>query len=221
MAINLNSICNSLQRGLFRLFADWEVTGQENVPPFGSLIVVANHMSNMDPAVLSPSIPRRTWFLAKKEIFRGPAVIFLRYWGAYPLNRRGTDLGAFRWALGKLDSGQCVVLFPEGTRSPEGGMRQAQSGVTKLALSSGASILPVGITGSERFGTWLRIFNPTGKLTIQIGTPFSLPEIEGKPTQALIDSMTTMIMERIAIQLPETYRGVYPISPRSGRDDRS
>jgi len=218
VAINLNSICNSIQQGLFRLFADWEVRGKENVPPFGSLIVVANHMSNMDPAVLSPSIPRRTWFLAKKEIFKGPAAIFLRYWGAYPLNRGRTDLGAFRWALSKLDSGQCIVLFPEGTRSPKGGMRQAQSGVTKLALSSGASILPVGITGSEHFGTWLRIFNPTGKLTVQIGRPFSLPEIEGTPTQAIIDSMTTMIMERIALQLPDTHRGVYPISPRVRQD---
>jgi 1-acyl-sn-glycerol-3-phosphate acyltransferase len=93
-------------------------------------------------------------------------------------------------------------------------MRKAHPGVALLALRSQAPILPVGITGTERLGSILRVFNPTGTIRVNIGTPFSLPIIEGNPGREVLDSLTGMIMQRTAALLPPGYHGVYAISPR-------
>ena len=204
---------NALQRMTLRLFADWKVTGRENVPPMGPLIIVSNHQSNFDPPLLGASIPRRMRFLAKDSIFVGPgAHWFLTSYGAFPLNRGSGDVRAYRWVLGQLDKGQAVVVLPEGTRS-RGGLSKANSGVARLALRSGAPLLPVGITGTERFGTWKRVFNPTGKIRVNIGQVFSLPSIDGQPSKEVLESLTELVMHRIAALLPESYQGAYRLAP--------
>ena len=215
----VNPAANVVQRVLLRAFAEWRVTGRENVPPHGPLIVVANHQSYCDAPLLSTSIPRRTRFLAKAGLFRWPLVSWLfRSYGAYPLSRSTADVGAYRWALRQLERDRAVVLFPEGTRT-QGGMRKAQAGVARLALRSQAPILPVGITGTERLGSILRILKPTGTIEVVIGTPFSLPNVEGRPSREVLDSLTEMIMHRIAAVLPAEYHGVYAITPRAGAAD--
>ena len=105
-------------------------------------------------------------------------------------------------------------MFPEGTRS-EGSLIRGQHGVVTLIRMTGATILPVGITGTERLKLLLRIVNPTGNITVNIGTPFSLPPVEGRINRSLMKSMTDIIMERIAALLPKSYRGVYELSTRS------
>ena len=203
------NICTFLQRGTFRLFADLTVEGRENIPRAGPLIIVANHQSNMDPPLLALIVPRRLRFLAKDGLFENPiGGAFLRAWGAHPLNREGRDIKAVRWALSWLDGGGTFVLFPEGTRNP-GSMSRAHDGVAQFALLSGAPLLPVGITGTEVFGSWLRVVNPTAKMTVKIGTPFHVPAVEGKATEQVLNSITNMIMGRIADLLPESYRGAY------------
>ena len=199
----------SFHRVTLRALADWEVEGRENVPPMGPLIVVANHQGSFDPPLIGASIPRRTWFLAKDDIFSGPPVSWLlRKYGAFPLSRSGPDIRAYRWALDKLDRDEVVVLFPEGTRN-RGGMREAQSGVVRLALKAQVPLLPVGITGTENMGTWLRVFNPTGRFRVRIGTAFSLPTLDGKLSTDVMKSLTDMVMHRVAALLPPAYQGVY------------
>ena len=205
----LNSTCNVAQRGTLRLFSDWSVHGEENVPPMGALIVVANHVSNFDPPLMSASFPRRVWFLAKKELFKGPGKWFFSTYGAYPVNRTATDAKAYRWALGKLATDQCLMIFPEGTRSRTGAMKKAQPGVVRLAMKSQAAIVPVGISGTDGMNSPFHVFRPTGRLRINIGRAFTLPDIEGRPSAAVLQSMTDMIMERVAMLLPSEYQGVY------------
>ena len=213
----LYHVSNFLQRITLGLFADYSVEGSEHVPPMGPLIVVANHQSNMDPPLLGVSFPRRIRFLAKDTIFRGPvARWFLTSYGAIPLSRSGPDVRAFRWALRELDAGGVVTLFPEGTRSP-GAMRKAHSGVARLALLSQAPLLPVGITGTEHIGHWLRVVYPTGRLHVRIGSAFTLPSIDGQPSKEVLNSMTEMVMRRVANLLPESYRGVYGASAPLGK----
>ena len=209
----LYDICNVAQRATLRLFADYKVTGTENVPPMGRLIVVANHQSNLDPPLLAASLPRRIWFLAKDGIFVNPIVDpFLRAYGAFPLDRGGRDVRAYRWALDRLERDQALVIFPEGTRN-NGSMNRALPGVASLALKTGAPLLPVAIVGSERMGHWIRAVNPTGTIRVNIGQVFSLPSIDGKPGIEVLQSLTDMIMQRIAALLPERYRGAYSIVP--------
>ena len=205
----VNAASNFVQGITLRLFSDWQVTGVENVPPSGPLIIVANHQSYTDPSLLSTSMPRRIGFLAKHTIFRGPVITwFLRQYGAFPLNREKSDLQAFRWVLSQLKGGQAIVVFPEGTRRP-GSLGRARSGVARLALAAQAPLLPVAITGTERLGSYLRVLRPSGDIRVRIGPTFSPPPLEGKPSKEVLNSFTDIIMHRIAALLPESYRGVY------------
>ena len=206
--------CNFLQNITLKWFAKFEVAGKENVPPVGPLIVVSNHLSNIDPSILAVSVSRRLQFLAKSSLFTGPFISKLLQWyGAYPLNRDRIDVTAFRWTLNQLRQDGVILIFPEGTRS-KGAMIKAKPGVARLVQMSDATILPVAITGTEHIGNVLRVVNPTGNIKVNIGSPFSLPKIDGTIDSAILKSMTDMIMERISILLPEKYRGVYEIDKK-------
>lgn len=212
--------CNTIQRFTLRTFSDWEVIGRENVPSMGPLIIVANHLSNLDPSLLGASLPRRIRFLAKDTLFVGGPLVrwFLGSYGAFPVNRDGVDVRAYRWALNQLDNDGALVVFPEGTRSRTSQLQKAKPGAVGLVLKTRAPVLPVAITGTERMGTWLRAVNPTGQIRVRIGEVFSLPDIEGRPNKEVVESLNTMIMHRVAELLPEGYRGAYsevaqPIGP--------
>ena len=215
----LYATCNVTQRFTLRAFADWKVTGRENVPSMGPLVVVANHLSNLDPPLLGASLPRRIRFLAKDTLFVGGPLVrwFLGSYGAFPVNRDGVDVRAYRWALNLLNNDGALVVFPEGTRSKNGQMQKAKPGVVGLVRRTNASILPVAITGTERMGTWMRAVNPTGRIRVRIGEVFSLPDIEGRLSKEVTESLNTMIMQRVAELLPEEYRGEYRDLGRSAR----
>jgi len=192
------------------LFADCRVSGRERVPKTGPLIVVANHQSNMDPPMIAAFVPRRMRFPAKAEIFeKGWAAYLLNAWGAFPLKRGETDRQAYEWLLAELakPSG-AVALFPEGTRTPRG-MRRAKSGIATLALRSGATLLPVGLTGTEGMSNYFRALWPTGKIRIKIGEPFTVRPGWKPESKEELDVLATEIMGRIACLLPEEYRGAY------------
>ena len=203
--------CNFLQRLTLRLLADYEVTGLDNVPGTGPLLIVANHQSNIDPSLIGATVPRRTWFLAKHTMFHNYiSSRFLRAYGAFPLNRLGGDIRAYRWLLGQLKNNKAVVVFPEGTRS-NGILQKASVGLVKFALKAQVPILPVGITGTEKLGTILRVINPTGSIKVNIGNVFSIPYTGGPVNSESLEYFTNMIMYRIADLLPEQKRGVYAI----------
>ena len=209
-------LCTFLQKSTLRLFADFKVEGVENVPPMGPLIIICNHQSNVDPTILRTLIPRQTWFLAKDGLFEHRILNwFFRSWGAFPLNREGVDIRAFRWVLNQLNYSQAIVLFPEGTRNP-GAMKKALPGVVRLALKSQASILPIGMIGTETLEKSYRVWYPNRKIRVNIGQVFSLPSIEGKPNKEVLESLNDMIMGRVAALLPESYQGVYKTSLGSG-----
>ena len=211
----LYPICRYLQGLTLKAFSNYKVNGKENVPPMGPLLIVSNHLSYVDPSVLSNAIPRRLRFLAKDTIFRGfPISQMLKAYGAHPINREGADIAAIRWARTQLSEDGALVMFPEGTRSG-GSLIRGQHGVVTLIRMTGATILPVGITGTERLKLLLRIVNPTGNITVNIGTPFSLPPVEGRINKSLMKAMTDIIMERIAALLPKSYRRVYELNTHS------
>mgnify|MGYP002525190722 FL=1 len=123
-------------------------------------------------------------------------------------NRSAAGIDAVRVLMQNLERDRAVVIFPEGTRSPNGALQKGMLGVVYLALKSQAAILPVGITGTETFPLW-RIPFPFRKMKAKIGQPFTLPVIEGKPSKEVMSSLLDMVMGRIADQLPPEYRGLH------------
>ena len=207
----LYPLCRYLQKLTLSTCSNFEVEGSENIPPMGSLIIVSNHMSNIDPSILSCGINRRLKFLAKDSLFKGfPISQILRSYGAYPIRRGQPDIGAIRWATDQLRKDAALVVFPEGTRN-DGKMIKGKIGIARLIKITQSTILPVGITGTERLQHLGRVVNPTGNIKVNIGTPFSLPMIEGNITKEIFGSLTEIIMLRIANLLPREYKGVYDV----------
>ncbi|MCI0843772.1 MAG: 1-acyl-sn-glycerol-3-phosphate acyltransferase [Chloroflexi bacterium] len=202
-------IGNLMGRFCFRAFGRLEVSGAECVPHFGPLIVVSNHLSLNDPPLLVAAIPRPLFFIGKKELFGNPITqFFMRSFHVSPFNRSGAGIDAMRALMQNLERDRAVVLFPEGTRSPDHTMQKGMLGVIYLAMKSQAPILPVAVTGTEKFPLW-RVPFPFGRLKANIGPPFTLPIIEGRPSREVMSSLLDMVMGRIADLLPPEYRGVY------------
>jgi 1-acyl-sn-glycerol-3-phosphate acyltransferase len=186
----------------------YEVVGVERVPQTGALVVVANHLNNADPPLVGASIPRRIRFMAKQELFDAkPFGFFIRLFGAFPVRRFEADLQALREAQRLLSAGAAIGMFPEGHRSRGKGMQQPFPGTALIALRSGATILPVGITGTEAITTPLVLFRKP-PIRVVIGEPFTLPQAKRVTAEAVRDGADE-IMCRIAELLPPKYRGLY------------
>ena len=198
-----------LARFCFGTFGRLDVIGKENVPPHGPIILVSNHLAFTDPPLLVAAIPRPLNFMGKKELFGNPIGRFLMHgFHVFPYNRNTASTETMRTLLGLLDQDRSVVVFPEGTRSKSHSLQEAQLGVVYLALKSQAPILPVGLTGTQKMRAW-RMPMPMCRLTANIGPPFTLPTVEGRTPRPVMHSMLRMIMERVALQLPPEFRGVY------------
>jgi len=143
-------------------FALWKVKaeGRDRVPRDGALIVAPTHESYLDPLLIGAYLPRDLSFMARRTLFvktteRGERRRRLfsawgRWAGVIELDREGADRAALKAALGALAEGRAVLVFPEGTRSPDGEVQAFRAGVALLALRSGAPVLPISIEGTRR-----------------------------------------------------------------------
>ena len=201
---------NNLGRFMMRTFGRVDVVGRENVPPVSPLIIAPNHQSNVDPPLLTGAFHRQLWFMGKRGLFANPVVAyFLRGFHVYPVDRDGKDLDAIRWCIGMLSKGEVLVVFPEGTRYPGTLGEGETNGAVYLALRGKAPILPVAITGTEHLRGFHRIAFPLRRLRVVIGQPYWLPDVEGRLSREVLNSLTRDLMHHIALLLPPQYRGVY------------
>ena len=195
-------------RILLLLLTRRRVEGRENVPRQGPLLIVSNHLSLVDPPLLNVSLDRKMMFMAKKQLFHFRLIGYLvRGFGAFPVHRGQLDRQALRQAYQVLADGLALIMFPEGMRSRRGQLRPAFFGAALIASRSGAPILPVGISGTEkleRLSWWWR-----PKITVNIGHPFHLPPPRSKLTRGELAELTRSIMQHVAELLPQEYRGDY------------
>ncbi len=196
---------------LFRL----QITGVEHVPLDGPILVVANHLHNADPVLVSVALPRPLHFMAKKELFSVPVLRWIvRRVGAFPVDRGRADRSAFRRAEATLHHGIAVGMFPEGTRSTTNALAPAHPGAGLIALRSGAPVLPVVITGSERLpGNGVKARKNEkrrwrGGIKVQFGPPFCIiPTAAGRRLSGA--DASDIMMKELARLLPSAYRGEY------------
>ena len=202
-------LSNTAFRGTLALFADIEVKHRERLNVDGPVIYVCNHLSNLDPPIVASLLPRRALFLAKRELFNNPLFTFLlKGWGAYPVSRYSADLRALRWARAVLDLQRAVVLFPEGTRSRNlEGLKKAHIGTALLAAQSSATLVPIGIYGTDNLQNIFKVLMPIAKIRVSVGEPFKIHTDISQ--RAELQRATEEIMARIAINLPPERRGIY------------
>jgi len=155
-----------------RLYFRLEARGAEQVPPTGPLLLVSNHSSVLDPPLVGGASPRQLSFLAKAELFEIPLLgRLIRALNARPVRREGSDARALKTALKVLEEGRALLVFPEGTRGPEGALREAKPGAGMLAVLSGAVVVPVLITGSGRALPKGAAFPRPAKAIVRFGQP--------------------------------------------------
>lgn len=200
----------SILRRIFNLVARLEIENLDRIPPQGSVLLAHNHLSRLDGPLMFMLVPRddATWLVA--HTYRKVPLLnwFVNSIGGIWINREAADLGALKQALAHLRSGGLLGIAPEGYISHSGGLKPARTGVAYLAEKGQARVVPVAITGTESVFHRLIRFR-RGRIQVVVGQAFTLPAVERQERPQALQRHTDEIMRRIAVLLPESYRGVY------------
>ncbi|MHC5005471.1 MAG: lysophospholipid acyltransferase family protein [Planctomycetota bacterium] len=190
-------------------------TGQENMPREGPAIVVGNHQSHLDPVIVGIVVHDRPCkSLARSSLFSfKPFGWAMSLCDAIPLSRGTSDMAAMRLALEELKVGRCVMLFPEGTRSPDGTLQRFLPGLRVLARRSGAPIVPVAVEGG--FDIWprdRRFPRLRGRLAAKAGAPVDPAPYRDDPERLLEELRRRIDAMRLELraELRERTGGTFP-----------
>jgi 1-acyl-sn-glycerol-3-phosphate acyltransferase len=172
--------------------------GREHLPRRGPLLLASNHRSFIDPFVIGTLVRRPVYYMAKRELFeRRWLAWLLNGLGAFPVDRGAGDGAAMDTARAILARGDCVVVFPEGTRVRPGPLGKPRRGVGRLALETGVPVMPVAVIGTEDVRRGWRI-RPR-KVRIRVGAPLCFPTT-GRSSPALAASVTERIWTCVNLQ---------------------
>ena len=182
----------------FRLYFRLGRIGMEHIPAEGPLLLAANHRSFLDPFVLGTMLKRPVYYVAKRELFANRLQSwFLNALGAFPVDRGAGDQEMLTTAKAILERGDVVLIFPEGTRVRPGGLGTPKRGIGRLALETGAPVVPLAVIGTERVRRGWRI--RPHRVTIRAGRPLTFPRVE-QPTKQLAQAVTDRIWPCVALQ---------------------
>jgi 1-acyl-sn-glycerol-3-phosphate acyltransferase len=175
-----------------------KIVGRENVPDEGCLII-SNHVSFMDPTTVGWAVGKEIYFLGRKSLFKPPFWNwFLPVCNVLPIDREGHDIAGMRRIIGMLKAGHSVLLFPEGTRSPDGELQPGQPGAALIAVKAGVPILPARVFGTfeslSRHDKRLR-FHP---IRVVIGKPYRPTPPESRLDRQDYDRVAQEMMAHIA-----------------------
>ena len=184
--------------GLELLLHRIKIEGRENVP-HGGCLIVSNHASYLDPTTVGWAVAREIFYLGRKTLFKPPVMNwFLPICNVIPIDRDSGDSSGLRKIIRMLRGGDAVLLFPEGTRTPDGTMQAPEAGAGLVALKSGVPILPVRVFGSfeclSRHQKRLRF----GPMRVVIGKPYLPPLPERGKEREAYEPIAQEMMRRIA-----------------------
>ncbi len=172
-----------------RIYYRAEINGLENIPKEGPLIFCGNHRTYLDPPLMVVTAKRDMRFLAKEELYKSKFLSFLGWvFEAIPVKRDEKDITAIKESLKALKNGQCIALFPEGTRNGIEKGEKAKDGVAFFAVRSGAKVVPCGIKGGTKGNR---------KVTITYGKPLDYGKYKGEKDKEVLDKITKEIMDDI------------------------
>ena len=191
-------LVNLTLRPLLLLFFRLGRMGREHIPKRGGVLLAANHRSFLDPFVIACCTLRPCYFMAKRELFEGR----LQGWilnglGAFPVRRGDSDEEAMETARQLLERGEAVTVFPEGTRIRRGSLERPRRGVGRLALETGAPVVPIAVLGAERARRGWRI-RPI-KVRVRCGRRLTFPRVQ-RPTERLAAELSERIWPCVELQ---------------------
>jgi len=182
--------------------------GVENVPKSGPLILAPNHFSQMDHFFIGLYLRRKVRFMAKSQMFGPPVLTYIyKHGGVFPVRRGHRDEESMKTALTILGQGEMLLVYAEGGRSRSGELGEVKPGIGRIALESGAPVVPVAIQGSEKVRSWKRFRFP--KVTVQFGEPIEFPAEEAPSRERQLE-----VAERIFAPVREMYGA---LATRNGR----
>lgn len=192
------------------LVGAFHLEGRELVPRRDGLMVCANHSSNVDPPMMPAFLPRSdTWSMAKAEWFHDFRRFIFRAYHAFPVVRHTADRQAIRRALGILQGGEALIMYPEGTRVREGGLKRAEPGAGFLALQSGVAVQPAALIGTRAIFPAGTMIPRRASMTLRFGRPFRLSRHRSDGRRVTNQEASDAIMVRIAELMPPDARGDY------------
>lgn len=166
-----------------------KIYGKENIPKEGPIIICANHRTFLDPPLIEVTCGRYTRFLAKEELTKSKFLAFLGWvFEAILVKRDSKEVKALKESLQTLKNGDCLALFPEGTRNGIEKGEKVKDGAAFFALRTGARVIPCGIKGGEKGNR---------KVTITYGKPLDFSEYKGNKDKEVLDKVTKEIMDNI------------------------
>jgi 1-acyl-sn-glycerol-3-phosphate acyltransferase len=170
--------------------------GAENVPRSGAVILAPNHFSQMDHFFTGLYLRRQIRFMAKSQMFGSSAVLtyVYKHGGVFPVRRGHHDEEAFKTAFAILEREEMLLMYAEGGRSRTGELGEVKPGIGRIALESGAPVVPVAIHGSAKVRRWKRFRFP--KVTVQFAEPLSFP-VEEAPSRERQLEVATEIFDKV------------------------
>lgn len=191
-------LVRAILQPLFHVYFRVSRMGREHIPQSGPVILAANHRSFLDPFVIGVLVRRPIYYVAKQELFaRRWQAWLLNALGAFPLDRGASDAEMLATARAVLERGDCLVIFPEGTRVRPGSLGQPRRGVGRLALETGAPVVPVAVIGTEAVRNGWRI--RPHRVRIRCGGPLTFPRVE-EPSPSLAQAVTDRIWPCVTLQ---------------------
>ncbi|QYM77259.1 1-acyl-sn-glycerol-3-phosphate acyltransferase [Leucobacter luti] len=205
------------------LYRPW-VEGAENIPATGPVILVGNHLSVVDSFFLPVMIDRRVYFLAKSDYFTGKGLkgwivkTFMTAVGQLPIDRSGgkASEASLNTALGVLDRGEVLGIYPEGTRSPDARLYRGRTGVARMVLESGAVVVPVVMIDTEKAMPIGAKIPKIRRIGTVVGKPLDFTRFAGMSADRFVlRSVTDEIMLEIQKLSGQRYADVYASSVRA------
>ena len=217
-----NVIAGPLLKGIFR---PW-VTGADNIPAEGGVILASNHLSFVDSVFLPISIDREMVFLAKSEYFTTKGIKgwatkwFMKGTGMLPIDRSGgkASEASLNTGLRVLAEGRVLGIYPEGTRSPDAKLYRGRTGIARMVLESGVTVIPVAMIDTEKImpigSKWPKLRRPG----IIIGKPLDFSRFQGmEGDRFILRAVTDEIIYELAGLSGQEYDDVYASSVREKR----
>lgn len=171
----------SFFRTLYATYFRGRVFNPERVPLRGPVILASNHASFLDPPLVGSGIHRAINYLARETLFDVPGLGWLlRHWNSVPVDREGGGGAGLKAILNRLLNGGAIILFPEGTRTRDGKLQPARSGIGLTVIKSTAAIVPVRVFGTfEAYGRYLKIPRPH-PISVKYGRPMYFSELRAE-----------------------------------------